>query len=104
MDGVDVDAIRKIQSSDRHQVKQILKGESRQLEVTKSLLNLVHNIVRVGSVPVSAHQRAFLDKNADLVLRLLNKKTSLKAKKDILESHPSLVLNIAASWHTVDGS
>jgi hypothetical protein len=88
----------------RAQIKRRLKDESGRLELTKSLLNLLYNIVKVGSVPVSETQKRFFDRNATLVLKLLNKSTSLKWKKQQLQRNAALVLNIAASCPTVAGS
>ncbi len=104
MEGIDIDSVRRLTSVPRKDVKRILAGESKQLEVTKSLVNLLHNIIRVGSVPVSTTQRTYFDKHADKVWSLLSKTTSLHQKKKTLESNIDLVLNIAASCPTVDGS
>ena len=73
-------------------------------ELTKSLLNLLYNIIRVGSVKVSATQRSYFDKHANLVLKLLAKSTPLAWKKRQLQRNLPLVLNIAASCPRVVGS
>lgn len=102
MDGVDREAIREIANSIPSEVKAILKQESSQLEVTKSLLNILHNLVRVGSIPVEAYKRKFFEDHASIILELLSPKKSLRWKKQAFERHPIIVINIATSWPTVD--
>ena len=104
MEGIDTSLITNLHRVDRKQVGKLLKNESKQLEVTKSLLNLLHNIVRVGSVEVSETQRQFFDKHTNLVLKLLAKSTPLAWKKRQLQRNVPLVLNIAASCPFVAGS
>ena len=103
MEGCDVEIISQILRVARPQVKKILKGESNKYEITKSLLNLLHNIVVVGSLPVSKTQRAYFDSNAELVLQLLSSSKSLTWKKSVFETNTPIVLNIAASCPTVAG-
>ena len=81
----------------RHKVKRQLQEESKDLEITKSLLNLLHNIVNMGSVPVSRSQKDFFDSHAGIVNELLSSKKSLQVKKKLLESNISLTINIAGS-------
>ena len=96
MDGCDA-VISSFPSLSKRQIRRILQGESRRFEVTKSLLNLLYNIVTVGSVAVSDGQRAYFDKNTELVWLLLSSSISLARKKASLEENISLVVNIAAS-------
>ncbi len=103
MEGCAVDLVSRLLQVSRPDVRRMLKNESRQLELTKSLLNLLHNIVIVGSVPVSPTQKAFFDAHSNLVLSLTSKSKSLKWKKDQLEKNVALVLNIAASCPIVAG-
>ena len=103
MEGCDVKVIEQIPRLPRSRVRQLLKEESSDLEITKSLLNLLFNIVSVASVPVSRTQKAYFDQHADLVLALLGRR-SLKWKKAQLEREIGLVLNIAASCPTAGGS
>ncbi len=103
MDGCDAGTICQIPKLTRAQVRKLLEKESTELEVTKSLLNLLHNIVVVGSVPVSGTQKAFFDSNAVLVLGLLGRR-SLKWKRTLLLKDIAIVINIAASCPTVAGS
>jgi hypothetical protein len=101
MDGVDIELVRVVAKLSKSEVRKILKAEGRQFEVTKSLLNLLYNLVKVGSIPVSSHQREFLDERAGSVLSLLSDGKNLEQKKKILLSQPELVLNIAASCPSV---
>ena len=103
MEGIDVELVGSLNQISRNQVKRLLRIETPQLELTKSLLNLLHNIVRVGSVNVTPTQRKFFDKHSDLVLGLLSKSKSLRWKKAQLEQNIPLVLNIAASCPRVVG-
>lgn len=104
MNGCDVSAISRIAKTPRAQVSSILKSESSQNEVTKSLLNLLYNAVIVGSLPVSVTQKSFFDNNSLLVHNLLDNSKSIKVKKELLQKHPSLVINIASLCPTVAGS
>ncbi len=103
MDGILVDVISTFPRLPRQKVKAIIRDESKDLEVTKSVLNLLYNIVIIGSVPVSNTQRAYLDSRSELVRSLLSSAKSLKWKKQQLESNLALVVNIAASCPTVAG-
>ena len=103
MEGFEHKTIEGIQRASPVQIRQILRNETRDLEVTKSLINLLHNIVRVGSVPVTEAQRIYFDENSDIVLRLLNRKVSITWKKEALTKNLGLVRNIAASCPPVAG-
>ena len=103
MEGCHVDSISQLLRVARPQVKKILRRESTKYEITKSLLNLLYNLVVVGSLPVSKTQRAYFDANAELVLQLLSNNKSLTWKKSVFETNTPLVLNIAASCPTVAG-
>ena len=103
MDGCATDIIAKISQTPRAEVSLILKGESSNLEVTKSLLNLLYNAVIVGSLPVSQTQKAFFDSKADLVRLLLSNSKSPAWKKGLLLGQPALIINIAALCPTVAG-
>ena len=95
--GCITEVISQLPRLDRAKVRRILQSESAEREITKSLLNLLENIVRVGSVPVSETQRAYFDSHPEVVLNLLGSRKSIAWKKAVLEADISLVLNIAAS-------
>ncbi len=97
------DVIRQFPDLPKRKIRQILHSESSRLEVTKSLLDLVYNIVVVGSVPVAPVQKEYLDKHSDLVWHLLHTSKSLSSKKTLLEANIPLVVAIAASCPTVVG-
>ena len=96
MEGCLCDVLSKFSSYSRAQIIHTISSESRELEITKSILNVLHNIVLVKSIEVTRTQKDFLDKEAELVWHLLSK-DSLKSKKAILESNPDLVACIAYS-------
>ena len=104
MEGCAVGRVAEISRGPRQRVKRILDLESDQLEVTKSLVNILYNIVIVGSVPPTATQRTFFDKHSEIVFQLVSRSRALHWKKETLRDNISLVINIAASCHTVAGS
>lgn len=75
----------------------ILESESRQLELTKSLLNLLFNIVKVESVEATGRQKEVLEKYEAVVWTLLAPSLSLAAKKRLLQQNIPLVIAIAES-------
>lgn len=77
-------------------VCQVLKSESKRLEITKSLLNVLHNIAVVQNIQLSARRKADFSKYTDQVHQLLSK-TSTSAKAKLLSKHPGLVKLIAVS-------
>ena len=98
------DVVSKFPRLPPYKVREILKSESPDFEITKSLLNLLHNIVEVGSLPVSKRQRQFLDDHPEAVLRLLNPESSLQYRRSSLENYISLAQVIAESCPTAAGS
>lgn len=103
MEGCVVERVAEISKVPRRQIKRIINSESDQLEVTKSLLNILYNIVIVGSIPPTTTQRAFFDNHSDLVFQLVSNSKALHWKKQALLENIPLVINIAASCHTVGG-
>lgn len=103
MEGCEVGRVSEISRIPRRQVKRIIESESDQLEVTKSLLNILYNIVIVGSILPTVSQRAFFNKHSEIVLELVSRSRPLHWKKQVLQESISLVINIAASCHTVAG-
>ena len=95
--------ISKLPKLKKNIVREILVSESDKLEVTRSLLNILYNLVRVGSIPVSALQKEFLDQNSSLVYQLIGKSRSLAWKKGALEDNIPLVITIAASYPNIAG-
>ena len=103
MDGCLVKELSKFSTATNSQIKKTIKSESYELEITKSLLNLLYNIVKVGSVPVATTQKEYLDSHSDIVLQLLDKRVGLQKKKLLLEENIPLARNISATCHTVAG-
>jgi hypothetical protein len=103
MEGVDLKAILAIKKTNKDGWKKIINGETKSLQVTKSLLNILYNIIRVGSVPYTDSQKEFFDNRSTTVYRLLSKSTPLATKKRILTRSPDIIANIVASCPTVAG-
>lgn len=104
MEGCDIKAICQIPRLSKREITKLLKEESGKLEITKSLLNLLYNIVEVESVPVTKIQIDIFKKYWGTVDELLSTGKSYKWKKAKLASNLNLVINIAASCPTVAGS
>ena len=102
MEGVDKVALLEIAKAPVSEIKYIIQAEGPNLVVTKSLLNVLHNLILVGSIPVTTRKRAFFDQEAHLVAQLLSSSQSLAWKKRVLEANPSVALNIATSCPFVD--
>ena len=73
------------------------QSESRHLELTKSLLNLLHNIVIVESVEASDNQKIVIDYHEPIIWKLLDDTTNLTAKKRLFERNVDLVQALAES-------
>jgi hypothetical protein len=78
----------------------ILKSESGRYELTKALVNVLYNIVRIQSLPPTDNQKHVFAQNQDILRTLLSPKESLVSKKRLLESHLELTLAIAESCQT----
>ena len=89
--------VLRMRNASRAQIRLELRNESRAREVTKALLNLLYNIVVVGSVPISAAGKSFLDRNSAMVLALISKSRPLWWKKIQLMRLGSFVRVIAAA-------
>ena len=104
MEGCAVGRVVEITTVPRRQVWKILDSESDQLEVTKSLVNILYNLVIVGSITPSPTQRVFFDKHSETVFQLLSLSRPLYWKKQELRENISLVIQIATSCLTAAGS
>ena len=96
MDGCLCEVLTKFNTYSKSQIRHTIKSESRELEITKSLLNVLHNIIVVRSLEVTRTQKDFLDTKSEIVWYLLSGK-SVKSKKEVLEDNPELVACIAFS-------
>ena len=77
-------------------IRSKLKSES-QNELTISIVNLLYNIVVTQVIPTNQAQRSYFNEHSDLIWKILATKTSLKAKKTLLEENPKLVKVIATA-------
>ena len=96
MDGCLCEVLSKFIGYSKAQIIHTLRSESRELEITKSLLNVLHNIVVVQSIEVPKTQQDYFNKHEELVWYLLSS-NSLKSKKAVLENNHHLVACIAYS-------
>ena len=102
MEGCWLPAVRRLQNSDESEVCEVLKAESKRLEVTKSLLSILYNICLAKSIPLSRKLKEEFREHSQTVLRLLsgsssqvNQTSNLLTKKRILSRSPALALLIA---------
>lgn len=98
MEGVNVSLVIGLSKASRQAAKRLLLSDKHpEFTLTRSLLNLLHNAVLVGSLPTTEHQKSRLDANRSLVWKLLSPRKSLTWKRDSLAAHPSLAIIIAST-------
>lgn len=102
MDGVLIESIRMLRRLDDDQLAQVLYNESRRLEITKSLLNLLFNICLTRAVPLSHRLKVKFRRYDKIALELLtgasrqiNRTRNLTGKRRILLRNPDLVRLLA---------
>ena len=95
MEGCDTAAINLIRSLSRNEIVDYLESESSQKEITKSILNLLHNIVVRRSIQLTPKQKAAFVPYSDVVRELVAPSTSIEAKRQLLLACPGLVRAIA---------
>ena len=104
MEGCAVEVIRQIPKLSNYRVRSILQRETRQYKVTKSLLNLLYNIVIVGSVPTSVVQKVYFDQHSKLVWQLLSSSNTLRWKNEQFKKNIQFTKKVASTCPTVGGS
>lgn len=75
----------------------LLKSQSGHFELTKSLLNLLHNIVRTEAVRATKTTRQAIERHEVLVWQLLSTTASLSAKTRLLADNLDLVYALSRS-------
>jgi hypothetical protein len=95
MEDIAFDVICRIPLLSNQEIRRLLASESRHYEITKSLVNLLYNIVTVGSVPTTRLQKEYFEKYTRPVLDILSTKKPLYAKKRVFERNIDLVIRIA---------
>lgn len=75
----------------------LLQSESKDHELTKSLLNLLHNIVVVQSLEPTLQQKLVFEEKEALVWQLLSPSTPISSKKRLLERNIDFVWAVAES-------
>ena len=98
MNGCNVDAVKQLLKASLSKVKRLLHLDiGHEYILTKSLLNLLHNSVVVGSIATSVPQKLYFRKKINLVKKLLSKRTSLEEKREILGTNVALTLCIVST-------
>jgi hypothetical protein len=64
-------------------------------QLTKSLVNLLHNIVNTHSLPPEQSTKSTIEEYESVVWQLLNRRTALSKKQALLQNNPDLVLALA---------
>lgn len=96
-EGLLIGVILALRNLSDFEIAHVLRGESPRLEVTKSLLNILHNIVTVGSILLTKRQKESFRTVQASVEKLLGSKTTLSQKRGILLQHPALVKALASA-------
>lgn len=78
-------------------VRALLCSESKGLELTRSILNLIHNIVNIQSLEPTKRQKKVFEAHIEVIAQLLHKRLSLRKKKALLEANIELAIAAAAS-------
>ena len=74
----------------------VLESDSpRRYDLTKALVNVLYNLCVVQSIETEASEKKVFEKYQDVIRPLLSKKTSLAAKKELLQANVPLVLALA---------
>jgi len=92
---VDANSVCKIAHSSPESVRQLLREDSGDFPITKTIVNLLHNIRIVGSIPVTKAQKRYLNNQESVVAFLLNDQHSITKLRSKLVAHPKLVIFIA---------
>lgn len=93
MESCNVAALAPLAHASPKTIRDTLSSEAK-FEVTKSLVNLLYNIVVVGSVRVNDDTKSFIDRRVELVLALVSRSKPLWWKQQQLIHNPALVRTI----------
>jgi hypothetical protein len=98
MEGIVCSEVGALPRLSPERLRLILASEpSSNLTLTKSILNLLYNIVHVQSIRPSGGQKRVLEEHEELVWSLLDKRLPLHIKRQLLAEHVTLVIAIAES-------
>lgn len=95
--GVDVRIICVLAHTSKDSVPNIIKNESDEYEITKSIINILYNLRIVGSIPINKSQKRYLESEEKTVRFLLNTKNSLAKLQARLIANPKLVILISGA-------
>lgn len=101
MEGCNVPILAQLANASASIIRSTLKSDDYTFEVTKSLVNVLYNLVIVGSIPADSYTKSFLDRKAQLVLALVSRSKPLWWKHQQLIHNPALVQVIAKSCPNV---
>ena len=87
-----------------HLILSIIKAEGRELEITKSLLNILYNIVVVESIEATPEQKKIFELKEGIIWHLLDSNVPLLKKKRVLEKNIDIAACIAKSCQETDWS
>ena len=77
-------------------IHHLLESDSpRRYDLTKALVDVLFNLCVVESIETEEKQKNIFEKYVDIIRKLLSKKTSLSAKKKLLQANAPLVLALA---------
>ena len=99
MDGIvcsEVGALPRL-SPERLRLILLSESSSSNMNLTKSVINLLYNIVHVQSIIPSGAQKRVLEEHEEIVWSLLDKRLPLHIKRQLLAEHATLVIAIAES-------
>lgn len=91
MEGVLGDKVRELKHLSSEGIVEALKNDSPALKLTKSLLNILFNICFTKAVPLSLTQGSAFKAFDKVVLRLLSRTETTKARPLLLAQNPQLV-------------
>ena len=73
----------------------VLESESpRRYDLTKALVDVLYNLCVVRSIETGEKQQKVFEKYVDVIRPLVTKKTSLRAKKNLLQANIPLVMAV----------
>lgn len=102
MEGCLAETVRALRGLSGAEIGEVLRRESAELEVTKSLLSVLFNVCLTKAVPLSHRLKREFSAHSALVVELLsgadsrvNKTAGLQAKRRLLIRNPQLVRLVA---------
>lgn len=95
MEGCCLSIVKRIRSISRREISELLRGESEKHEVSKTILNILWNIVYSKALVLSDKNKANFQRHSALLRELSSKKTAFASKRHLLIKNPAAVKVIA---------